>query len=124
MAWREEALPPERFPHRDCLQRRNFPPSPNNITVTATETKDSSKSSASAVTLLNPVPQLSTVAPMAIPVGAFTLNITGAHFAQGATVNFGTAVLTTTYISSTQLTAQRNGDFSTSRKHCGHRGQS
>jgi uncharacterized protein (DUF1800 family) len=82
-----------------------FPPSPNGITVTAAETKDSSKSGSSAVTLLNPVPQLSTLKPMAIPVGAFTLSIAGAHFAPGATVSFGSAVLATTYISSTQLTA-------------------
>ncbi len=82
-----------------------FPPSPNNITIAATETNDSTKSGSSAVTLQNPTPQLSTLSPMTIPVGAFTLTLTGAHFAQGATVNFGSTVLSTTRISSTQVTA-------------------
>jgi uncharacterized protein (DUF1800 family) len=82
-----------------------FPPTPNAVTITAAETNHTSKSGSSAVTLQNPVPQLDTASPMAIPVGAFTLTLTGAHFAQGAIVNFGSGALTTTYISSTQLTA-------------------
>jgi uncharacterized protein (DUF1800 family) len=82
-----------------------FPPTPNSITITATETTDSTKSGSSAVTLQNPTPQITALAPMTIPIGAFTLTITGAHFAQGATVNFGSLALSTTRISSTQLTA-------------------
>ncbi len=82
-----------------------FPPTPNNITIAATETNDNSKSGSSAVTLQNPTPLVTSLAPMAIPVGAFTLNITGAHFAPGAIVNFGSTALVTTRISSTQLTA-------------------
>ncbi len=82
-----------------------FPPAPNSITITATETNDATKSASSAVTLQNPTPLISTLSPMTIPVGAFTLTISGAHFAQGATVNFGSTALTTTRISSTQLTA-------------------
>jgi uncharacterized protein (DUF1800 family) len=82
-----------------------FPPSPNTITVAAAETNNSNKSGSASVTLENPTPLISTVSPMSIPVGAFTLTISGQHFAQGATVNFGSGSLNTTWISSTQLTA-------------------
>lgn len=82
-----------------------FPPAPNSITVTATDDVDPTKTGSSAVTLDNPIPELDTVAPMVIDVGNFTLTLTGKHFAPGATVYFGTTSLTTTVISSTQLTA-------------------
>jgi uncharacterized protein (DUF1800 family) len=82
-----------------------FPPTPNTITISAAETADAKKTGASNVTLLNPIPQVSSAAPTSIPVGAFTLVVTGVHFAQGATVYFGSVALTTTRASSTQLTA-------------------
>jgi uncharacterized protein (DUF1800 family) len=82
-----------------------FPPTPNAITIAATETNDATKSGSSAVTLQNPVPQITTLTPMTIPVGTFTLTISGAHFAPGATVNFGSTVLGTTRSSSRQVTA-------------------
>jgi uncharacterized protein (DUF1800 family) len=82
-----------------------FPPAQNNIKVTATDTVDSSKTGSSAVTLDNPIPILTTVAPLTIPVGPFTLALTGQHFAPGATAFLGTTALATTVASSTQLTA-------------------
>lgn len=82
-----------------------FPPAPNTITVSATDTVDPAKTGSSTVTLNNPIPQLSSVTPLVIPVGPFTLSLTGLHFAPGATVFLGTTALTTTVISSTQLTA-------------------
>src|SRR5271166_3922492 len=82
-----------------------FPPAPNTITVSATDNVDPTKTGSSAVTLNNPVPQLNSVTPTVIPIGPFTLSLTGAHFAPGATVFLGTTALTTTVISSTQLTA-------------------
>lgn len=82
-----------------------FPPTSGTVTISATLTSDSTKSGSVTVTLNNPVPVLSTVSPTSIPLGAFTLTITGLHFAPGATVFFGTTALTTTYNSSTQLTA-------------------
>jgi uncharacterized protein (DUF1800 family) len=82
-----------------------FPPAANTITISATDKVDATKTGSSAVTLDNPVPQLNTVAPMVIPVGPFTLALTGLHFAPGATVFMGTTALATTVISSTQLTA-------------------
>ncbi len=82
-----------------------FPPAPNTIKVIATDTVNSSKTGSSAVTLDNPIPVLTTVAPLTIPVGPFTLSLTGQHFAKGAMVFLGSTALTTTVVSSTQLTA-------------------
>jgi len=82
-----------------------FPPSANAITIGAARTADSTKTASSAITLNNPVPQITTVAPMSIPVGSFSLTVNGAHFATGAAISFGSATLTTTRVSSTQLTA-------------------
>ena len=82
-----------------------FPPAPNSITISAVEISDSRKLGNAAATLNNPVPQLTTVAPMSIPQGAFTITLTGLHFATGAVAYMGTTALPTTYVSSTQLTA-------------------
>jgi len=82
-----------------------FPPASNAITIGAVETSDSTKTASSAVTLENPIPQIATATPMSIQVGAFNLTVSGAHFANGATIYFGTTALTTTRVSSTQLTA-------------------
>ena len=82
-----------------------FPPTSNIVTIGAVETSDSTKTASSALTLQNPVPQITTAAPMSIQVGTFNLTVNGAHFANGATIYFGTTALTTTRVSSTQLTA-------------------
>jgi uncharacterized protein (DUF1800 family) len=82
-----------------------FPPAPNSITVSAVETSDVRKLGNATATLNNPVAQITTVAPMSLPQAAFTITVTGLHFAQGAVVYMGTTALTTTYVSSTQLTA-------------------
>ena len=82
-----------------------FPPASNAITVTATQTADTTKSASSAVTLQNPVPQISAVAPASISVGAFNLTVTGSHFAPNSVIMFGATALTTTRTSSTQVTA-------------------
>jgi uncharacterized protein (DUF1800 family) len=82
-----------------------FPPASNAVTIGAVETSDSTKTASGAVTLQNPVPQITSATPMSIQVGAFNLTVNGAHFANGATIYFGTAALTTTRVSSTQLTA-------------------
>ena len=82
-----------------------FPPTSNSVTITATETADPTKTASSAVTLNNPTPQITAATPTSIQVGTFTLTVSGAHFASGAAVYFGSTVLTTTRVSSTQLTA-------------------
>jgi hypothetical protein len=77
----------------------------NSVTVTATVPTDTRETGNSNVTLDSPVPVLTAVSPSACNVGAFALSLTGAHFAEGATVFFGNTALATTYVSSTQLTA-------------------
>jgi hypothetical protein len=83
-------------------------PSPNTVTVTATSTADTSKSSSSAVTLLNPTPTLVGISPASTNLGNFSLTITGSNFVSGAQVLFNSATLSTTFVSSTQLTATGN----------------
>lgn len=80
-------------------------PSPNSVTIEAEESSKNSVNSSSAVTLWNPIPQISNISPASLNVGNFTLTITGSNFVSGATVSFGGANLTTTFVSSTQLTA-------------------
>jgi uncharacterized protein (DUF1800 family) len=82
-----------------------FPPTPNSITITAVETSNSKMLGNAGATLNNPVPQLTSVAPLEVAQGPFTITLTGLHFAQGAVAYMGTTALTTTYVSSTQLAA-------------------
>jgi uncharacterized protein (DUF1800 family) len=82
-----------------------FPPSTNVLTIGAVESSDSSKKANSSITLENPIPQIASATPTTIQVGAFTLTVNGTHFANGAAVYFGSTALTTTRVSSTQLTA-------------------
>jgi uncharacterized protein (DUF1800 family) len=82
-----------------------FPPTPNSIAISAVETSDTRKLGNASATLNNPVPQLTSVTPMSVAQAPFTITLTGLHFAQGAVAYMGTTALTTTYVSSTQLTA-------------------
>jgi uncharacterized protein (DUF1800 family) len=82
-----------------------FPPTPNEITIGVSETATPTIKASGAVTLDNPVPQISSLSPTQLSVGAFTLTVSGAHFATNAVVLFGTTPLTTTRTSSTQLSA-------------------
>ena len=82
-----------------------FPPTPNSITISAVETSDTRKLGNASATLNNPVPQLTSVAPMSVAQGPFTIMLSGLHFAQGAVAYMGTIALPTTYVSSTQLMA-------------------
>jgi Protein of unknown function (DUF1800) len=80
-------------------------PMPNSVTISAAETSKPSIAGRSDVTLLNPIPQITGIVPSQINVGAFTIAVSGANFINGATVSFGSITLTTTFNSSTQLTA-------------------
>jgi uncharacterized protein (DUF1800 family) len=80
-------------------------PTPSAVSVTATSVADSRSSAAAAVTLQNPIPLVTSVSPNPITVGNFSLTVMGSNFVNGATVVFGGDFLTTTFVSSTQLTA-------------------
>jgi len=80
-------------------------PIPNTLTVSAMSAASSSASASSAVTLLNPIPTLTGTNPASVGTGSFSLAITGSNFVSGAQVLLGGTPLTTTYVSTTQLTA-------------------
>jgi len=63
----------------------------------------------------NPIPTLSSMTPDAVVTGmpAFTLEVTGASFVDGARVVFNGTELDTVYVSSTQLTALVRPDATT-----------
>ncbi len=80
-------------------------PAPNIVTIEASVTTHTSLIGSTVATLLNPVPHLSSATPPQIDVGKFTVTLNGSDFVNGAVVNMGTTVLTTTFVSSTKLTA-------------------
>lgn len=68
------------------------------------------------INLINPVPTLTSLNPAAAAVGgpAFTLTVNGTNFVPGATVQWNGQNRLTTFVSSTQLTAQiPNTDLAT-----------
>src|ERR1700723_3254562 len=81
------------------------PTNPNTITISAASVADSGASGTSAVTLWNATPVLSNVSPATFTSGAYTLTVTGSQFVNGAQVLFGGAAVTTSYVSTTKLTA-------------------
>ncbi len=80
-------------------------PVPNNIQVQATSLADTTATSSGTATITNPAPVVSAVLPTTIPVGDFTLVVTGQKFASGAVVSFGGTFLPTTFVSATEVTA-------------------
>jgi hypothetical protein len=79
-------------------------PSLNPATITASVGSSSPLSTTTTATILNSVPQLSSIAPPAVGIGPFTITVLGNGFANGATVNFGATTLQTNFVSSTKLT--------------------
>ncbi len=80
-------------------------PASNVVSVQALLVATPTVQGASAVTLDNPIPVVSSVNPATIGVGAFTIQVNGSAFVSGALVMFGSTALTTTFVSATQLTA-------------------
>src|SRR5271168_4511428 len=82
-----------------------IPTNPNTITISATSAANAGASGTSDVTLWNATPVLSSVSPTTFAAGAYTLAVTGSQFASGAQVLFGGAAVSTSYVSTTKLTA-------------------
>lgn len=80
-------------------------PSNNVVTVTAVSSASTSASGNSSVTVLNPIPTLTSITPASVTAGSFTLTVTGTGFVTGAQVLLGGSAMGTTFVSSTQLTA-------------------
>jgi hypothetical protein len=83
-------------------------PNPNAVTIQAVSVADTSAVGTSNVTLWNPTPVLGSVSPASFSTGAFTLDISGSNFVNGAEVYFGTTALTTTFHSESSLSATGN----------------
>jgi uncharacterized protein (DUF1800 family) len=73
------------------------------VKVGARSKKDPRASGESTVTLQNPVPTISGIAPASIPIGPATFTISGNGFAPGATVNLGGVAMTANVQSLTQI---------------------
>lgn len=80
-------------------------PATNSVTVSAVSAANSSATATSAVTLWNPLPVLSSIAPAEVPAGAFAISISGSGFVSGAQALLAGAPLATVFVSATQLTA-------------------
>jgi hypothetical protein len=80
-------------------------PSPNTVTIAALVPNHKGLTASTITTLLNPVPQLSSATPPQIDSGNFTITLNGNNFVNGAVVNMGSTALSTTFVSSTKLTA-------------------
>lgn len=80
-------------------------PLSNVVTVQASLVSAPTVQGTSAVTLLNPIPTVSSVNPQTIGLGSFTIQVDGKGFMNGAQVMFGATALSTTFVSATQLNA-------------------
>jgi hypothetical protein len=80
-------------------------PNPASVTVTATSV-GAGVSGTAAVTLQNPIPILGAVNPTVAGAGTFTMFAMGDRFVSGAQISVGGAPATTTFVSSTLLTAR------------------
>jgi hypothetical protein len=78
------------------------------ITIKAVSAADSTKSGTSTVTLWNPTPTLTGINPASTNLGNYSITATGSNFISGARILLNGTALTTTFVSSTQLTATGN----------------
>jgi IPT/TIG domain-containing protein len=83
-------------------------PANNTVTVRAISAASSSATASGAVTLWNPMPVLTSIAPTSVPAGAVALTVNGSGFVSGAQVVLAGAPLATTFVSATQVTATGN----------------
>jgi hypothetical protein len=93
-------------------------PANHTVTVRAISAASSSATASGAVTLWNPMPVLTSIAPTSVPAGAVALTVNGSGFVSGAQVVLAGAPLATTFVSATQVTATGNvaaaGNYSVS----------
>ena len=86
----------------------NTLPTPPSLVIQAISVAQASASGTSNVALLNPIPVLTNVNPKNIGVGSLTIYAAGSKFVNGAVIQFGSTALTTTFVSSTLLSATLN----------------
>ncbi len=83
-------------------------PNPSTVTISATSQADSTKSGSTGVSLAYPVPTVSLVSPSSASInsGGTLITLAGTGFTPSSAVNANGVALSTTYVSSTSLTAQ------------------
>ena len=84
----------------------NALPVPNTVTVTAASVADPTQSATASVTIVNPVPAISSISPATLSAGSggTTLTVTGTGFSPQSVVEVGGTPLATTYWNPTVLT--------------------
>jgi uncharacterized protein (DUF1800 family) len=82
-----------------------IPPAGWNVTATATSMANPKKSASCLITVRNQIPWPTTLSPNPLLLGRFRLQVAGNRFVPGAKVLWNGAPLTTTFNSSTLLTA-------------------
>ena len=75
----------------------------NIISIVATSMADATKSNATTVTIMNPVPVVSTVTATPGYHSTFLVNVTGSNFLPSSVILYGGYGVTTTYVSSGNL---------------------
>ena len=85
----------------------SIPSSGNVVTINAYMSSYPTLATSYTLTLLNPVPTVTSVTPaQLVPGGTQTVTLTGSGFVPGMTVTLNGATLSTTYVSSTRATLQ------------------
>jgi len=84
------------------------PPAGYTVTVSATSVEDPTVSASTTVYVIWYKPVMTGLNPSSIPLGAFSLSVTGSSFVPGAQVLWNGSALQTTYNSSSSLTATGN----------------
>lgn len=80
-------------------------PTGGQVTVGATTAVQPPVSAQDAVTLLNPTPVIQSVSPDPLSYGAVTITVNGTGFVPGSQIEIGNTLLTTMFVSPTQVTA-------------------
>ncbi len=82
-------------------------PTPDSVTITSTSVQYPTAPQGSvSLQIWNPIPVLSSVTPTGFSEGSTQVTVNGSQFVYGAQINWNGALVSTTYISSTQLVAQ------------------
>jgi uncharacterized protein (DUF1800 family) len=75
------------------------------VTVTATSNANTAKSDSAIVTLINPVPTLTSITPSTLGLGSFQITLNGTGFVSTSTATFGGTPMQVTYVTPTMITA-------------------
>ncbi len=82
-------------------------PVPNNtVIITSAASNPSYPGGTVSLAVLNPIPILTSVTPTGFSEGTTTVTITGSEFVYGAQASWNGTLITTTYVSATQLVAE------------------